>query len=445
MPRISRNGRTLTFKVRKSMKFSNGKALTAANYAAAIDRVADPKFGSPAVAFASDIVGFDAVNAGRGSHVSGVTTKGNTITIRLTAAHVDFLSRLAMMFFCPVPKGTPRPAAGTIVPGSGPYYVSSRTPGRTIVLKRNKNYKGPRPHNANEMDVTVNTNQDTSLLQVQRGSADYDLGGHPGTADAGLSQKYGLNKKQYFVSPQISTNYFAMNNSRGVFKGVAARKAVNYAIDRTSLIKTQGKFAGKPTDQLLPPKLAGYRPANLFPNRPNVSKAKRLLAGKKPTVDWYEGGSDIRKARAAAAQAQLKRVGIDVKIHGFGTGVMYKKCGTRGEAFDICDVGWVADYVDPFDFVDVLLNGNNIQASNNNNYAYFNNAKYNRRMNAANKLSGPKRYKAYGNLDVDISKNAAPNAYWINFNNRDFISSKTGCYTFQPVYASPDFTILCRK
>jgi hypothetical protein len=38
-----------------------------------------------------------------------------------------------------------------------------------------------------------------------------------------------------------------------------------------------------------------------------------------------------------------------------------------------------------------------------------------------------------------------PNAYWINFNNRDFIGPKTGCWTFQPIYASPDFALLCKK
>jgi ABC-type transport system substrate-binding protein len=444
-PKISRKGTVLTFTVRSGMRFSDGKALTAANYAAAIDRDANPALGSPAVPFFSDIVGADAVTAGHAKHVSGVKVKGNKITIRLKAAHADILSRLAMLFFCPVPKNMPVVASGVnSFAGSGPYYVASRTPNRTIVLKRNKFYKGPRPHNANQIVVSVNTNQDTSLLQVERGSVDYDLGGHPGTADAQLQARYGKNKKQYFVYPTIETNYFALNTRR-VFANVKFRKAVNYGIDRLALIKTQGKNSGLPTDQLLPPLIAGYTAAHIYPNRADVKKAKQLLGGKSITATLYEGGSDVRKARGAALLQQLKAIGIKVNYTGFSTGVMYKKCGTKGEPFDICDVGWVADYPDPFDFIDVLLNGNNIHGSNNNNYPYLNNAKLNHQMALASRLFGAKRYKTYGALDVNITKNYAPMANWINFNEREFISAHTGCYSFQPIYDAPDFTLLCKK
>jgi ABC-type transport system substrate-binding protein len=448
-PKISRGGRVYTFTVRKGMKFSNGKPITAKNYKFAIERAANPKLGSPAVPFMQDIKGWAKANTS-GGHVSGVRVKGRKITITLTGPHADFLSRVAMMFFCPMPTNTPIVASGVnSFPGSGPYYVASRTPGRTIVLKKNKFYRGSRPHNANEIDVNVLTNQDTSLLQTERGSVDYDLGGHPGTEDARLGRRYGVNKKQYFVNPDISTNYFGMNNLAAPFKGnLGLRKGINYAIDRKALIVTQGAYAGRPTDQLLPPSLVGFKNANIFPVRSNLSQARRLIKGN-PSVTLFEGGSDIRKARAAALQAQLGRAGVKVNITQLSTGVMYKRCGTKSEAasgaFDLCDVGWVADYPDPFDFVDVLLNGNNIHDTNNNNYAYFNSAKYNRQMNAANKLVGNKRYKAYGNLDISISKKAIPNAYWINFNNRDFIGPKTGCWTFQPIYASPTFARLCKK
>ena len=449
-PKISRGGRVYTFTVRKGMKFSNGKPITAKNYKFAIERAANPKMASPAGPFMGDIAGWTKANTS-GGKVSGVTARGNKLIIRLTAPHADFLSRVAMMFFCPMPTNTPIVAAGVnSFPGSGPYYVSSRVPGRTIVLKKNKFYRGSRPHNVNEIDVNVLTNQDTSLLQTKRGTVDYDLGGHPGTDDASLARQYGVNKKQYFVNPDISTNYFSMNNMHAPFAGnLALRKAVNYAIDRKALIATQGAYAGRPTDQLLPPSLQGYKNASIFPFRSNLSQARSLLKGSKPKVTLFEGGSDIRKARAAALQAQLGRAGISVNITQLATGVMYTRCGTKSEAasgaMDLCDVGWVADYPDPFDFVDVLLNGNNIHDNNNNNYAYLNNAKYNRLMNAANRLVGAKRYSTYGNLDIAISKKIVPNAYWINFNNRDFIGPKTGCWTFQPIYASPDFTLLCKK
>ena len=448
-PKVSRGGRQYTFTVRKGMKFSDGKAITAKNYKAAIERAANPKLGSPAVPFMEDISGWTKANTS-GGHVSGVIAKGNKLIIRLIAPHADFLSRSAMMFFCPVPTNLPIVASGVnSFPGSGPYYVASRTPNRTIVLKKNKFYKGPRPHNVNEIDVNVLTNQDTSLLQTERGTVDYDLGGHPGSQDARLGRQYGVNRRQYFVNPDISTNYYGLNTLRAPFSSLAARRAVNFALDRKALITTQGAYAGRPTDQLLPPPLAGFKNAAIFPTRAKIATAKKLLKNKSISVDLFEGGSDIRKARAAALQAQLKRANINVTIHQLSTGVMYKRCGTKSEAssgaFTMCDVGWVADYPDPFDFVDVLLNGSNIHATNNNNYSYWTSRKFIRLMNKANKLVGAKRYSTYGNLDINIMKSAAPIAPWINFNNRDFIGPKTGCWTFQPIYASPTFARLCRR
>ena len=53
---------------------------------------------------------------------------------------------------------------------------------------------------------------------------------------------------------------------------------------------------------------------------------------------------------------------------------IYIAAGTKGEPFDAAMVGWFADYADPYDFVDILLNGENVHEANNNNLAYFNDA-----------------------------------------------------------------------
>jgi hypothetical protein len=55
-------------------------------------------------------------------------------------------------------------------------------------------------------------------------------------------------------------------------------------------------------------------------------------------------------------------------------------------------------------------------------------------LEAASKLSGDARYKAYGALDVDISKNAAPWASFLNLNDRLFTSKRLGCFTFNAIY-----------
>ena len=117
---------------------------------------------------------------------------------------------------------------------------------------------------------------------------------------------------------------------------------------------------------------------------------------------------------------------------------------TRGEPFDVGNDGWFADYADPFDFINVLLSGDTLQASNNNNLSYFNDPAYNKKMLAASRLSGDARYKAYGDLDIDLMKNAAPVAPRSNPNQRIFVSKRFGCFTFNPSYTL-DLAAACLK
>lgn len=451
-PKVANRGKTYTFKIRRGMKFSNGLAITARNYKAAIDRNANPKMESPSLPFFTDIVGATAVNEGHGTSVSGVKAKGYTLTIRLNKAGPDILSRMGMLFFCPIPapgqKGAlPLTAQGVnTFPGSGPYYVAARTPNGPILIKRNTHYNGPRPHNANAISVVaVNTNPDTSFNQVQRGDINYDLGGLPPTVHAGLAKRFGINKGRYFVHPVIATRYLALKTSRKTFGTISMRKAANYALDRKGMISLRGAYAGKPTDQLLPANLRGYKNASIFPFRPNFKTAKKLQSGRKFDSVMYTTTSPIGTAQGTLVQANLKQIGIDLHVERYGTSTMYKKCGTRSEAFDVCNVGWIADYPDPFDFMNVLLSGESIHDSNNNNYSYFNNKSFNRKMNAAARLFGAKRFSTYGTLDVQINKAAAPIAAWDNDNDREFISAKTGCYINQPVYGLADLALLCVK
>ena len=81
--KVSKNGKTYTFTIRKGFKFSNGKPVTAASFKYAIDRVANKQLASPGAQFITDpngtnIVGAAKVNDGQGTHVSGVTAKGRS-------------------------------------------------------------------------------------------------------------------------------------------------------------------------------------------------------------------------------------------------------------------------------------------------------------------------------------------------------------------------------
>ena len=234
-PKVSNSGKTYDFNVKVGYtKFSNGQAVTAANFKAAFDRNADPKMQSPAVAFFSDIVGSDK------SPVSGVKVRGSHLTITLTHASPDFLARVAMPFFCAIPTNLPHDPNGVLAPASaGPYYISDRVPNKSITLKKNPYYKGKRPHNVNQIEYTIGNALPATYLRVQQGASDYAAAGIPPAAYSEAASKYGINKGQFWVKPQLGVQYIAMNHDRPLFKGAkgtALAKAINYAIDRKAML-----------------------------------------------------------------------------------------------------------------------------------------------------------------------------------------------------------------
>jgi len=124
--------------------------------------------------------------------------------------------------------------------------------------------------------------------------------------------------------------------------------------------------------------------------------------------------------------------------------VQIQKEGIKGAAFDFTTEGWAADFADPSDFVNVLLDGTNIKAANNNNVAYFDDPAYNKRMAEASLMFGNQRYSTYAGLDASITTNAAPWAARANSTNRIYVSASSGCFTYNAVFGV-DLSALCLK
>jgi ABC-type oligopeptide transport system substrate-binding subunit len=450
LPTVSKDGKTYTFVVPPGkFKFSppSNQPVTAKTFSFVIDRLANPKMQSPAQPFLSDIVGAQAVidsTSGNPKHVSGVTVSGNKLIIKLTAPHPDFLSRIAMPFFCAVPTNTALDPNGVNTPSAaGPYYIASRTVKRQIVLKRNPNYHGPRPANLDQIIYTFGVDPNATLLAIKANQADWAVDGVPPAAYSDLWDQYGptskagkAGKEQFFVNAQLGTSYLAMNTSRSLFGSANARKAINFAIDRPNYLRQGGAYAGKVTDQILPPGVNGYKPVSTYPLKaPDIAKAKSLgggLAGQ--TMVLYTSNSPTANLRAQIIQADMQAIGLKTDVKVFARATQIQKEGTKGEPFDMTTEGWIADYADPYDFINILLSGDSIHASNNNNVAYFNDPGFNAKMLAASKLFGSARTAAYAKLDADITNNAAPWAATHNFLERDFFSARIGGQIYQPTY-----------
>ena len=454
MPTISKNGKVYTFTLKKTYKFSNGKPVTAANFAAAINRDLNPKMASPAQPFIEDIVGASAVIDGKATRASGVKVLSPyKLRISLTKRAPDLLSRLAMPFFAPIPTNLPINPDGVGAPlvTSGPYYIAQWEPKRSIVLLPNRFYKGPRPHNISRFQYDIGLPLATIRLNVESNATDH--GPVPPAAHAELGQKYGVRKGspgQYFVNPSAAFRYLAMNHDRPLFGGspggnVGLKKAVNYAIDRIAMINQRGAYAGVINDQYMPPTMRGFRNAAIYPSRPNVARARSLASGNTRGGKgvFYCANSAPAPQTCQVVQDNLKAIGLDMEIKAFPRAVQFTKTGTRGEPFDLSLEGWHMDYFDPYDFI-FLLDGTTIRPANNVNFSYFNSPQYNRKIAAAASLVGQARYRAFGNLDIDLARNSAPLASYITDNTRLLFSRTTGCFFYQPVY-EVDLASLCKK
>ncbi len=450
MPVISADGKTYTFTIRSGIKFSDGSPLTAQSFVAAMNRDANPSMNSPVSAFMSDVVGWDNVVNKKAAKISGVIAKGNKLTIKLTQRDGGMLDKLAMPFFCAIdPAKTPvDPQGVNSLPGAGPYYIASRTVGKQLVLKRNPYYKGNRPHRADTIVMTMNTNPQQTFLQISNGTYATDPNGlsNPSAA-AQLAKQYGINKSRFFVHATPETDYVALNTSRPTFASTAVRKAVNYAIDRPAILRVRGFLGGKRTTEILPESLTGgvYN-QKLYPIAgADVSKAKSVSGGKCGNVNlWYATGP-VGTPQSGILKYNLQQMGCNVTTKSYVGYALYTAAGVKGADFDATFAGWYQDYADGYDFFHILLDGRTIQASNNNNLAYFNNALVNKRIDQANALSGPARAKAWGNLDIYTMKNFAPWAPIDNRNIRDYISPKAAGYLFMPAWGALDLGTLYLK
>jgi DNA-binding winged helix-turn-helix (wHTH) protein len=144
----------------------------------------------------------------------------------------------------------------------------------------------------------------------------------------------------------------------------------------------------------------------------------------------------------------LKTIGIDVDVKLFGKGVLFKRLGRKDEPYDMVTTGWFVDYPDPADFLSLLdgrvLDKNSYLSGAFENLAKYDDPNFNRRLVAAERLSGPTRYSTHSRLEHDMVRNGAP---WIAFGNEtshDFFSARTGCRVYQPVYGM-DLGALCLR
>jgi ABC-type transport system substrate-binding protein len=444
-PKITNDGRTYTYTLRKNARFSTGAPVTARDVQHTINRVLSPSLKSYAAAYLSDIVGAKAVMAGKTKATAGVLAHGNRLTIRLTKPLGDFNARVAIAV-CVVPTAVDADPEGVKppVPTAAPYAITEYIPGDRVVIERNRFYRGSRPHRVARIVVDLSLDPATALDRVDRGSLDYAWvpTGDYGVRAAELQRKYGINRARFFAVPASFLRYFALNTTSSLFKDNARlRQAVNFAVDRKALLRARGPLAGFLTDQYLPPGLPGFKDAHIYPfERPDVKRARQLARGatRSGKAVLYAPANTLGSTQAQIVKANLGRIGLEVTIKKIPDSLYFQKVATPGEPFDIAWSGWLADLPDP-SLLNDLFAGEN---SPDPNFSRFDSTTYNARLDRASRLVGQKRYATYGELDVDLARNAAPAIAYAYDNALTLVSQRVGCIVLNPYL---DLAAACLK
>lgn len=450
-PEVSRDGRTYTFAIRSGFRFSTGAPLGARDVAASLNRVLNPKLNSPRAPDLLVVEGAAAVRDGRATTASGVTVRRGTLIVRLTRRDAGFL--LAIARLCVFPSTLPVADGEGVrapVPSAGPYFISEYVAGEQLVLERNPHYGGRRPHHVNRFLVTLE-NDAVLLDRVERGELDYAFVQNTviGARAAELARKYGRNKERFWIQPGAFLRMFVLNTSRPLFRdNVELRQAVNFAVDRAALQRERGgSLAGTVTDQYLAPTQLGFRDERVYPLRgPDLTTARALARGNKrggKAVLYTSSSLPGPIAQAQIVRDTLKKIGLEVEIQAYPFPVLVQKLKTPGEPFDIGLIGWGFADPDPVSHLKFMFDGRTItNAPDFGNLSYFNSPSYNRLFDRAARLPAQERYRAYGELDAQISREAAPAIPYSYDNALTFVGARIGCVVVNPTL---DLAAVCLK
>ena len=411
-PRVSRDGKTYTFTVRRNLRFSDGTHVTAANYARAIGRLVDPALNSEMVFYAHGI--------------KAVHGRGQTLVITLKEPAGDLLDRLALPMFCPVPVAFPVDPAGiTLTVGSGPYRVASVVPERSATLVRNPYYLGSRQARFDRITFTIGGTPESLEADVAAGRLDYSFDGVPPDLIPSAASKYRPGKS-LFYKPFPGLFYLPLNLKSPLFENnLPLRRAVEYAVDRAEIVRQLAPYSGRRLGQLIPPGVAGHG-EDVYPlSGAKLALARRLAKGHlrsgKLTFDTFASVNFVRVAAIIAYN--LRQIGLQVTVQSFGDGKFeQQKLLDPNEKWDIGTGEWFADFPASSDFVLPIVGPGKSAA--------IPDAAFVRRERHASGLTGSARDIAFASLAHDAVDKYAAVVPLYSVTHVALVSPRLSCVSF---------------
>ncbi|MBI2869575.1 MAG: peptide ABC transporter substrate-binding protein, partial [Chloroflexi bacterium] len=409
---MSDDGRTYTFYLRQDVKFHDGRLVKAEDFKYSWERAFLPETGShTASTFLGDVSGAADVIAGRTAELTGVKVLDDyTLQVTIDAPKAYFLYRMSYPTAFVVDRNNV--AAGRNwwrqPNGTGPFRLKQWDPLRLIVLERNDLYYG---HKAGVGSVVFQLWAGNPMNLYETGRIDV----------ASVSLAYidrvtdqeGPFYRQFSSVPELSFSYIGFNATRPPFDDANIRRAFVQSVNKDKLVSLVFRNMVPRADGILPPGMPGYN-QGLVPLPFDVNRARALIAQSKygsaanlppitlTTSGW---GGEIAGTIEAILHEWRQNLGVEVRVRQLEPErFLYELAAEKDELFDM---GWVADYPHPQDFLEVLF-----RTGSENNYSGYSNPEVDALLDKAAAAQGDGWLALYQQAEQKLVDDAAALPLW---------------------------------
>lgn len=427
----STDGLTWTFHLRDGLTWSNGEPLTANDFVYTLKRVCNPDIAAPyAETVLGMVKGYEEAVAGNIDALAVSAPDDKTLVVELNNPCTFFGSLAAFATLSPVNEATieANGDAWAVAPetyiSNGPFYMTEWVPGSHIKVAKNPYYWNADAVKLGSIKFVLMEDSNAAYNAYQTGEVllikDVPTEEIPSLAG----------NEEFHVEPIIGTYYVSLNNSLEVFQDARVRKALSLAIDREYVASTlmQGTYTAAPnfmgpgwidTDgsEFISKSNGGKPYIDVTNFDANLAEAKQLMeeAGYKdgagfPAITYSTNDSGYHRVVAEYLQQAWGELGItlNVNIMEWASFTPTRRAGD----YEAARNGWVGDYSDPSNMLDLLY------STNGNNDGKFNNAEFDAAMDIARTtLNAAERSEALHKAeDILMAETACiPIAYYNDF------------------------------
>ena len=388
---VSQDGLVYTFKLRDDARWSDGVPVTAEDFVFAFKRLMDPKNAAEYAYLQYPIKNAEAINTGKIKDVDTLGVKAiddKTLEISLEQPTPYFLSLLTHYTAYPLPKHLidAKPDAWVQIDNivtNGPYKPVEWVPGSHLLTAKNDQWYGVDKLNVD--GVRFLSMEDTAAGFKRYRAGEIDLMTDFPKDQFGFIQENMPGEAH--VVPFAGLYYYVFNSTKPPFDNAKVRQALSMAVNR-KVIGPQILGTGEPPAfSWVPPGMDNYPehgatvPWADEDYGQRLAEAKQLLADagygpdKPLNIRLRYNTSDNHKRIAVAVAAMWKPLGVNVELVNAEVKVHY--ADLREGDFEVARAGWLADFNDPTNFLDLLKTGIEM------NYGRWSNQQYNNLLNQA--------------------------------------------------------------